>query len=258
MTNKFIKHTIVFTLALALAAFARPTEKLSDSLSTPKNLENYNEFQVEKWGPVTYSGAGKCDILDLYQKSVLQGLGYSTVVDYHYKQIKDDDKYTCESWGLGLGFKVVQDTNKYSENYQLPANTLTQFSAQTQDAVKKYFSSDSAFLEVERIVPVTHQAPGKCYEVDFLFSKADEQSGFHGIVDIKFDESMIGGEPVCTFWGLAVKYKKRSVIEKVVTKKRVIEVIKVPKPKPDTIRVPVPSPSAPQKNNCCMICSCNN
>ena len=63
----------------------------SDSLSTPKNFENYNEFQINKWGPVTYSGEGKCDVLDLYQRSVSQGLGYSTIVDYHYKQIKNED-----------------------------------------------------------------------------------------------------------------------------------------------------------------------
>jgi len=259
MTKFYAKQTTILTLALAISAFAqaKPNEQFSDSLSTPKNFENYNEFQINKWGPVTYSGEGKCDVLDLYQRSVSQGLGYSTIVDYHYKQIKNEDSYSCESWGLGLSFKVVPDSNKYSENYELPGNKRTPFSARGKDAIKKLFNSDSAFLEVESITPVTYLADGECHKVDFLFNAANEQSGFHGIIDIKSDESVIEGKNICTFWGLAVKYKLRDVIEKVTVKKRITEIVKVPPLKPDTVFVPKPAP-APAAKKCCLTCCCEN
>ena len=253
--NKYLNRIAFFAIALAVSVFAqeKPGVKVSDSLSIPKNVENYNNFQIEKWGPVTYSGDGKCDILNLYHKSVALGLGYSTIVDYHYKEVKFGNKFSCESWGLGIAFKVAPDTSRYSADYQLPPNRATAFSARTQDAVKKLFDSDSAFLEVESIMPVSFQTVGKCRVVDFLFSKANEQSGYHGIVDIKFDESLIQGQLVCTFWGLAVKYRFRSVIEKEVVKKRVIEVIKVPQPKPDTVYVPKP---AEKPTGCCITINC--
>lgn len=243
-------------MAVSAFAQAKPNELFSDSLNTPKNFEDYNEFQIVKWGPVTFSGEGMCDVLDLYQRSVSQGLGYSTIVDYHYKQTKTDDAYTCESWGLGLAFKVIPDSSKFSENYVLPPNKRTAFSAQSENAIKKLFSSDSAFLEVESISPVTYQAAGECHKVDFLFNAANEQSGFHGIIDIKYDESLIDGKNICTFWGLAVKYKRRDVIEKVTTKKRVIEIVKIPSPKPDTVFVPTPAKT--ETKNCCLTCCCNN
>lgn len=256
MTKINVKQITILALALAVSAFAqaKPSEQYSDSLNTSKNFENYNEFQVEKWGPVTYSGEGKCDILDLYQRSVGQGLSYSTIVDYYYKQTKFEDKYTCESWGLGLSFKAVQDSNKYSENYGLPANKHTPFSARSQNAIRKLFNSDSAFLEVESITPVTFQKEGECHKVDFLFNIAHEQSGFHGIIDIKYDESLIEGKNICTFWGLAVKYKRRDIIEKVTVQKRVTEIVKVPPLKPDTVFVPTPAPA----KKCCLTCCCEN
>lgn len=249
------KQSIILALALALSVFAQgiPTEQISDSLPTPKSFENYNHFQIDTWGPVTYSGEGKCDILDLYQKNVSEGLGYSTIVDYHYKQTKYYNKYTCESWGLGLSFKVVPDSFAYSRNYRLEPNKPSAFSAKRQDAIKKLFSSDSAFLEVESITPTSYQTSGECHEVDFLFNNANEQSGFHGIIDIKSDEAIIGGKITCTFWGLAVKYKRRDVIEKEITKKRIIEEIKVPPPKPDTVFVPK---SAEPAKKCCTTCCC--
>lgn len=129
---------------MAATAFAQsaPVEQARDSLPVPKNLENYNEFQVVKWGPVTYKGEGRCDILDLYQKNVADGLGYSTVVDYHSKEIKLKDKYSCESWGLGLAFSVVPDSNVNSENYGLRNNRATLFSARGKDQIKKLFAGD--------------------------------------------------------------------------------------------------------------------
>ena len=258
MKKKNRKRTIILALALATSAIAqgKPYEILSDSLHTPKNFENYNNFQIDKWGPVTYSGEGKCDILDLYQSSVAQGLGYSTVVDYKYKQTKYYDKFTCESWGLGLSFKVIPDSNANSKDYNLPPNRPSAFSARSQDAIKKLFQSDSAFLEVESITPATYQASGECHEIDFLYNIANEHSGFHGIIDIKSDESIIAGKITCTYWGLAVKYKRRDVIEKEITKKRIVEVIKTPPPKPDTVLVPVPA--EPQKTCCTTCCCCNN
>ena len=243
--------------ALAQAKFS---EQVYNSLDVPKDFENYNEFQIEKWGPVTYNGEGKCDILDLYQKSVIQGLGYSTIVDFHYKQTKNNNLYSCESWGLGLSFKVVPDSNKNSENYALPSNKRIKFSALTKDPIKKLFESDSAFLELKSITPVTYQTLGKCHKVDFLFNMANEQSGFHGIIDMKANESITGSDTVCTFWGLAVKYKHRDVIEKVTTKKRIVEIIKIPPPKPDTVFVPAPTqaPAKPATKNCCTICCCDH
>ena len=121
MKKKIFKQTIIIALAMVSSTFAqvKPIEQLSDSLNVPKNFENYNGFQIESWGPVTYKGEGKCDVLDLYQSNVTQGLGYSTIVDYHYKQVKHLEKYTCESWGLGLSFKVIPDTNAYSRKYNL-------------------------------------------------------------------------------------------------------------------------------------------
>lgn len=268
MLNKKIERITILALALAVSAIAQSKRDtfFSDSLNIPRNLENFNIFQVDKWGPVTYSGEGKCDILDLYQRNVEQGLGYSTVVDYHYKQTKNGSSYTCISWGLGLSFKVVPDTSKYSQDHELPPNIPTAFSAKSQDEIAKLFESDSAFLEIESIKPVTYQAPGECHTIDFLFNMANEKSGFHGIVDIKHNElfSLTDGEKNCTFWGLAVKYKRRNVIEKVVTKKRIVEVIEIPPPKPDTVFVPVPTPvfpdlvpAEPKSSGCCVSC-CNN
>lgn len=256
MKSTYIVQTYVVILVLALSAYAQTKAKfkVSDSLAVPKNFENYNEFQIEKWGPVTYSGTGKCDILDLYQRSVELGLGYSTVVDYHYKQTKVKDTYSCESWGLGLSFKVVVDSNKYSEVYALEGNIQTPFSSQKIDPVKKFFESEAAFLEVKSITPITFQTVGDCHKVDFLFNKANETSGFHGIIDIKSDESMVEGESVCTFWGLGVEYKRREIVEKVVTKKRVVEIIKTP-PVRDTVFVPQPVKPA---ENCCLPCCCNH
>lgn len=258
MINRYLKQISLLALALAASAFAeaKPTEQFSDSLKVPKNLENYNEFQIDKWGPVTYSGEGKCDVLDLYQSAVAQGLGYSTIVDYHYKQTKTDTAFVCESWGLGLSFKVTQDTSKYSEVFGLPANKSTPFSAQRTHAIRKLFNSDSAFLEVESITPVTFKNEGSCHKVDFLFNIANELSGFHGIVDIKADESLIDGKNTCTFWGLAVKYKHREVIEKVTVKKRVVEIVKIPPPKPDTVFVP--TPAKPSAKPCCITCCCDH
>ena len=258
MINRRLKQISLVALILAASAFAeaKPTEQFSDSLKIPKNIENYNEFQIDKWGPVTYSGEGKCDILDLYQSNVSQGLGYSTIVDYHYKQTKTDTAFICESWGLGLSFKVTPDTSKYSEVFGLPSNKSTPFSARSNYAIKKLFNSDSAFLEVESITPATYQIEGDCHKVDFLLNIANEQSGYHGIIDIKYDASLIEGKNVCTFWGLAVKYKHREVIEKTVTKKRVIEVIKIPPPKPDTVFVPTPAKSTAKP--CCITCCCDH
>ena len=255
MINRYLKQISLVALALAASAFAeaKPTEQFSDSLKVPKAVENYNEFKIDKWGPVTYSGEGKCDILDLYHSSISQGLGYSTIVDYHYKQTKKNDAYSCESWGLGLSFKVNPDTSKNSENYALPPNKSTPFSAQNSHAIKKLFNSDSAFLEVESITPVTFPTEGDCHKVDFLLNIANEQTGYHGIIDMKYDPSLIDGKNVCTFWGLAVKYKHREVIEKTVTKRRTIEIIKVPLPKPDTVLVP-----APAQNCCCVTCCCDH
>ena len=254
--NKYLNRIAFFAIALAVSVFAqeKPGVKVSDSLSMPKNVENYNNFQIEKWGPVTYSGDGKCDILNLYHKSVALGLGYSTIVDYHYKQTKKNDAYSCESWGLGLSFKVNPDTSKNSENYALPPNKSTPFSAQNSHAIKKLFNSDSAFLEVESIKPVSFQDSGNCHTVDFLYNMANEQSGFHGIIDIKSDEAMLDGKLICTFWGLGVKYKRRDVIEKEIVKKRVVEVVKTPPPKPDTVYVP--KPAEPTKK-CCIPCCCD-
>ena len=260
MKSNITRQLTVLAISLAGSVFAQgnPDVQFHDSLSTPKNIENYNNFQVDKWGPVTYSGDEKCDIVDLYQRSVAQGLSYSTIVDYHFKQTKEIDKYTCKSWGLGISFKVLPDSSKYSQDHGLEPNAPKAFSAQSLDAVKKLFSSDSAFLEVESIKPVSFQTTGECHIIDFLYNTVNEQSGFHGIVDIKFDESLVEGENTCTFWGLAVKYKRRNVIEKTVTKKRVIEVIEIPPPPPDTVLVPVPAEPEPQKNNCCFACCCNN
>lgn len=262
MTIKVYKQITLLVLALSAFVFAqtRLIEQVSDSLDIPKVFENYNNFQVEKWGPITYSGDGKCDILDLYQKNVLQGLGYSTIVDVHYKQTKNDSLYTCESWGLGLSFKVTPDTNKYSENFALSPNTRTNFSAQSKDQIRKLFESDSAFFEIKSVTPVSYQTLGKCHKVDFLFNMANEQSGFHGIIDMKATEAVTGTDTVCAFWGLAVKYKLREVVEKVITKKRIIEVVKVPPPKPDTVFVPTPVstpvPAKPATGNNCMHCCC--
>lgn len=256
MKKKIFKQTIIIALAMVSSTFAqvKPIEQLSDSLNVPKNFENYNGFQIESWGPVTYKGEGKCDVLDLYQSNVTQGLGYSTIVDYHYKQVKHLEKYTCESWGLGLSFKVIPDTNAYSRKYNLSPNKPTAFSARREDAIKKLFSSDSAFLEVESIKPVSFQDSGNCHTVDFLYNMANEQSGFHGIIDIKSDEAMLDGKLICTFWGLGVKYKRRDVIEKEIVKKRVVEVVKTPPPKPDTVYVP--KPAEPTKK-CCIPCCCD-
>ena len=261
MKIKHLKQITLFAIALATSAFAqgKAIEHQADSLVSPKTFENFNKFQIEKWGPITYSGAGKCDILDLYQKNVARGQGYSTVVDYHYKQTKHNYDYTCEAWGLGLAFKVTPDTNIYSQNLMLPDNRSSAFSARSQDIIRKLFHSDSAFLEVESIMPVTYQSIGECHTIDFLFNIANEQSNFHGIIDIKYDESIIAGERVCTFWGLGVRYKRRDVIEKEIVKKRIVEVIKAPPPKPDTIFVPIPSPTAPipaPKKTCCNTCCC--
>ena len=258
MKTRCFKQISIFVLALAMSAFAQAnfSEQVSDSLEIPKDFENYDEFQIEKWGPVTYSGDGKCDVLDLYQKNVVQGLGYSTIVDVHYKQTKTSDSYTCESWGLGLSFKVILDTNKYSDVYALSPDKRTKFSALAKDPIKKLFDSDSAFLEVKSVSPVTYQTLGKCHKVDFLIKMANEQSGFHGIIDMKAHESVTGSDTVCTFWGLGVKYKHRDVVEKVVTKRRVVEVIKIPPPKPDTVLVPTPVPARPATKNCCITCCC--
>ena len=256
MKKKIFKQTIIFALALATSVLAqgKSLEKFSDSLNVPKNFENFNSFQIDSWGPVTYSGDGKCDILDLYQSSVSQRLGYSTIVDYHYKQVKNIDKYTCESWGLGLSFKVTPDSIAYSRKYNLSPNRSTAFSAKSEDAIKKLFNSDSAFLEVESIKPVSFQDSGKCHTVDLLYNMANEQSGFHGIIDIKSDEAMLDGKLICTFWGLGVKYKRRDVIEKEIIKKRVVEVIKTPPPKPDTVFVPKTVEQPTKK--CCITCCC--
>lgn len=247
-------------LAWTSSVFAQsaPIEQPKDSLPVPKNLENFNEFQVVKWGPVTYKGEGKCDILDLYQKNVTDGLGYSTVVDYHSKETKQRGKYTCESWGLGLAFSVVPDSNVNSENYGLRNNRATSFSARGKDPVKKFYAGDSTFLELESITPVTYRTEGHCYAVDFLVNMANETSGYHGIIDMKAGEFKDGDKDSCVFWGLAVKYKHRDVVEKVVTKKRIVEIIKVPAPKPDTIIVPVPVAKQPTSRGCCMACCCDN
>ncbi|MDD7498986.1 hypothetical protein [Fibrobacter sp.] len=254
--KKVFIHILATSLALVSSGFAQANlaGHQLDIPNVPKNFENFDNFQINSWGPVTYSGDGKCDILDLYQSSVTQNLGYSTIVDYHFKQIKYPDKYTCESWGLGLSFKVIPDSNIYSRKYNLSPNSPTAFSAKREDAIKKLFFSDSAFLEVESLKPVSFQDSGKCHTVDFLYNMANEQSGFHGIIDIKSDEAMLDGKLTCTFWGLGVKYKHRDIIEKEIVKKRVVEVIKAPLPKPDTVFVPklVEEPS----KKCCITCCC--
>ena len=153
-----------------------------------------------------------------------------------------------------MSFKVIPDSNIYSRKYNLSPNSPTAFSAKREDAIKKLFFSDSAFLEVESLKPVSFQDSGKCHTVDFLYNMANEQSGFHGIIDIKSDEAMLDGKLTCTFWGLGVKYKHRDIIEKEIVKKRVVEVIKAPLPKPDTVFVPklVEEPS----KKCCITCCC--
>lgn len=252
-----MKRMAAFIFALSVAVQAQG-ERTVDSLSIPKNFENFNEFQIDRWGPVSYAGEGKCDILDLYQKNVAERLGYSTVVDYRSKQIKSNGKYFCVSWGLGLSFRVVADSNEFSENFGLAGNDRSAFSARSKNVIKKAFASDTSFFEVESITPVSYRTEGKCYVVDFLFNRANEASGFHGIIDMKASVSVVGGREVCTFWGLGVRYKRRDVVERVITKKRVIELIKVPPPKPDTVFVPVKKPAEKAPSRCCLICSCDN
>lgn len=258
LVMKKFKNTssmIAVALSLAVSAFAQVNSdnKFSESLDVPKNIENYNEFQIEKWGPVTYRGEGKCDILDLYQKNVKEGLGYSTIVDYHSKQAELNGKFSCVSWGLGLTFKVEQDTSVNSEDYELTGNLRNSFSARGKNAVKKFFVSDSTYLELESVSPVSLRLKGKCYAADFLATAINESSGYHGIVDLKANEIREFGEEICTFWGLAARYKRREVVEKVVTEKRIIEVIKLPPPKPDTVYVPEKT----KEKGCCIICNCD-
>lgn len=251
-----LKQTAVFALAFVASALAqaRPDVALKDSLLVPKNFENYNEFQIDKWGPVTYQGEGRCDILNLYQKSVSANLGYSTIVDYRAKEVKVKDKFSCVAWGLGVSFKVVEDSDSNSTNYGLSNNQRTVFSARGKDAVKKFFQSDSAFLEIDTITPISYKVESTCNVVDFLVYGANEENGFHGIIDIKANETKVDRKDFCTFWGLAVKYKQRDVVENIITKKRVVEIIKLPTPKPDTVYVPKEKPST--GGTCCFTCSC--
>lgn len=255
------KQISMLALAVAVSAFAqaRPAEQVFDSLGVTKTMENYNEFQIEKWGPVTYKGEGKCDILDLYQKSVSQGMGYSTVVDYYSKETKTNGVYSCESWGLGLSFKVLPDQNPESENYGLTnEGRRSAFAARTKSAVKKFFEGDSAYLEVESVTPVSFQTEGKCHVVDFLYNRINEESGFHGLIDVKANDVRIDDKDICTFWGLAVKYKRRAVVEKVTVKRRVVDVVRVPLPKPDTVYIPKPTNKPASPKGCCFVCNCEN
>ena len=261
MKNRRLKQILLFTLALAVSSFAQETArvKVSDSLGITKKFENLNLFQLDKWGPVTYEGKGKCDILDLYHESASQNLGYAAIVDYHYKQTKKNGKYSCKSWGLGLAYKVIPDVDKYSKDYDLGPGKKTKFSAQRIDQINKAFSLDSSFLEIESITPVTYKTTGKCYTYDFLSKVAHEKSGYHGIIDIKYHESTYGDDEKCTFWGLAVKYKRRSVVEKVVEKRSEPKVEAPSESDPLLVPIPIPRQNKPASTkNCCMPCCCCN
>lgn len=263
MISNLLTRINFLTLALAVFAIAQvaPTKHTPDSLNVIKELKNYNDVQLDKWGPITYSGVGKCDILDLYQKNTSQNLGFSTIVDYHYKQTKINKKYHCKSWGLGLSFKINSNSQSHSIedkedeiSHNIPSKE-EKFSATQIDAIQKSFTSKAAYLGVESITPITFKLKDDCNVVDFLFEKANEKSGFHGIIDIKYAESEENYETVCSFWGLAVKYKQRTVVEKNVVKKRPPQKIA-----PPVLNITPEIKSAPAKktkNNCGCCCCCN-
>ncbi|MCF0222911.1 MAG: hypothetical protein HUK20_01450 [Fibrobacter sp.] len=76
------------------------------------------------------------------------------------------------------------------------------------------FIEEQGFFEIDYMEPVTFKNDGTCNVAEFYRQRAGENSGFHGIIDVKMVEKNSNGVVSCRYWGLAVRYKRSSASTK--------------------------------------------